>query len=80
MNGMAAVSVLTDEFMHTVVDACAMARSRALQMGHPVAYRDSDGGYVAEYPEGRRFKVRFDPTGPRESHLVILREISSSGA
>jgi hypothetical protein len=79
MNWMAAVSVLTDEFMHAVVDACAKARSTALQMGHPVVYRDSGGDYVAEYPEGRRFKVRFDPAGPRESHLVVLREISSNG-
>lgn len=80
MKRMAAVSVLTDEFMHAVVDACAKARSTALQMGHPVVYRDTGGGYVAEYPEGRRFEVRFDPTRPRESHLVVLREISSDGA
>jgi hypothetical protein len=45
-----------------------------------VVYRNADGGYVAEYPGGRRFEVRFDPTRPRESHLVVLREISSNAA
>lgn len=80
MKLMATVSVLTDEFMHTVVDACAKARSTALKLGHPVVYRDSGGEYVAEYPDGRRFEVRFDPTRPRDSHLVVLRELPSSTA
>jgi hypothetical protein len=73
-------SVLTDEFAHAVVGACSKARSTALELGHQVVYRDADGGYVAEYPGGRRFEVRFDPTRPRESHLVVLREISSNAA
>lgn len=36
-------------------------------MGHPVVYRDTSGGY-------------FDPIRPRESHLVVLREVSPSVA
>jgi hypothetical protein len=78
MKLMATLSVLTDEFMYTVVDACVKARSTALKMGHPVVYRDSGGAYVAEYPDGRRFEVRFDPTRSRDSHLVVLREIPTS--
>jgi hypothetical protein len=80
MKLMAIVSVLTDEFAQAVVDACSKARSTALESGHPVVYRDAGGGYVAEYPDGRRFAVRFDPIRPRESHLVVLREISSNVA
>jgi len=75
---MATMRVLTDEFMDTVVGACAKARSKALQMGHPVVYRDGGGEYEAEYPDGSRFEVRFDPTRPRDSHVVILREIPSN--
>lgn len=78
MKLMATLSVLTDEFLSTVVDACVKARSTALKMGHPVVYRDSGGAYVAEYPDGRRVEVRFDPTRPRDSRLVVLREIPTS--
>jgi hypothetical protein len=77
---MADLSVLTDEFARVVENACSKARSTALEAGHVVVYRDADGGYIAEYPEGRRFAVRFDSTRPRESHMVILREISSNAA
>ena len=61
--------------MHTVVDACAKARSTALKMWCPVVHRDSGGEYVAEYPNGRRSEVRFEPTRPRESHLAVPREM-----
>ncbi|HBY64313.1 MAG TPA: hypothetical protein DEH78_31195 [Solibacterales bacterium] len=77
---MAIVSVLTQEFAHAVADACSKARSTALEMGHLVVYRETDGGCVAVYPSGRRFEVRFDPTRPRESHLMVLREIASNVA
>jgi hypothetical protein len=80
MVSMADFNVLSDEFAHVVEDACAKARSVALEAGHQVVYRSSDGGYVAEHPGGRRFEVRFDPTRSRESHLVVLREISSNAA
>ncbi len=77
---MADFSVLSDEFAQVVENACAKARSTALEAGHQIVYRSATGGYVAEYPGGRRFEVRFDPTRPRESHLVVLREISSNAA
>lgn len=74
------LSVLTDEFAQVVENACLKARSAALQAGHAIVYRDPDGRYVAEYPGGKRFEVRFDSTRPRVSHLTVLREISSNAA
>lgn len=77
---MAFSDVLTDEFIHIVVNACSMARAEALKAGHSVVYRNTDGSYVAEYPGGKRFEVRFDPNLPRESHMVVLRALTSNAA
>jgi hypothetical protein len=77
---MAEFSVLTGEFVARVVKTCSQARAAALQAGHSVVYRDADGRYVAEHPGGKRFEVSFDPARPRQSHLLVLREISSGAA
>lgn len=66
MHWMLIPNILTEEFMQLVADACSKARAAALDAGHPVVLRDADGSYVAEYPDGRRFQVRFDPNSPRE--------------
>jgi hypothetical protein len=71
-------SILTDDFTRTVAEAGRRARQAALAAGHPVVFRDNAGRYVEEHPDGRRFEVAFDPTKPRESHRVILRELPSA--
>jgi hypothetical protein len=38
---------------------------------------DEFGRYLQEHPDGRVFAVRFDPSQPRESHLIIVRELHS---
>lgn len=77
---MADFSVHDDEFFVAVAKACSNARAAALGAGHAVVYRDEAGRYVEERPEGKRFEIRFDSTRPRESHIVILRELSPNPA
>lgn len=73
-------SVLSDDFLQAVREACSNARSAAVKAGQPVVHRTADGIYVAEYPGGRRFEVLFDASRPREFHMVVLRELSSNAA
>lgn len=73
-------SILDDEFFVTVAKACSNARAAALGAGHSVVFRDATGRYVEERPEGTRFEIRFEKTRPRESHIVVLRELTPDAA
>lgn len=73
---MAEFSVLDDEFFVVIAKACSNARATALGAGHSVVYRDTAGRYVEERPEGKRFEIRFEKARPRESHIVVLRELT----
>lgn len=77
---MAEFSVLDDEFFAVVARACSNARGAALRAGHAVVYRDAAGRYVEERPGGRRFEIRFDRARPRESHIVIVEELTPKAA
>lgn len=77
---MAEFTVLNDEFFSTVVTACSNARAAALRAGHSVVYRDDAGRYVEERPGGNRFEISFDRTRPRESHIVVVRELTPNAA
>ena len=70
------IDITSDEFMEEVEAACIGAREEALREGHPVVFKDEQGRYVQEYPDGRLFEIRFDSTQPRDSHIVIVRELS----
>ena len=73
---MAELIVLDDQLVARVTEACSNARIAALQAGHYVVYRDSAGHYIKETPEGRLYEIRFDSTLPRESHIIVLRELT----
>ena len=75
---MADFSILTDEFALAAERAGALARQTALAAGQPVVFIDSVGRYVEERPGGKRFEVRLDPASPRELHIVVLRELTST--
>ena len=77
---MAEFSILSGEFFEAVRLAGRQARQDALAEGHPVVFVDVDGRDVQEFPDGRKFEIRFDPTQPRESHLIVVREIVSNAA
>ena len=80
MKRMADFSVLDDEFFAAVAKACSSARATALRAGHSIVYRDASGRYVEERPEGTRFEIRFEKTRPRESHIVVLGELTPSAS
>lgn len=71
-------SILTDDFANEAAHAGARAREEALAAGHPVVFVDAAGRTVEEWPDGKRFEVRLDPTQPRESHRVVVRELTIS--
>jgi hypothetical protein len=73
-------NILDDEFLVAVEKACSKARAAALEAGHSVVYRDGAGRYVEERQDGKRFEIRFDKTLPRESHIVVLRELTPNAA
>lgn len=77
---MAEFNILDDEFFVAVEKACSKARTTALVAGHSVVYRDAAGRYVEERQDGKRFEIRFDKTRPRESHIVVLRELTPRAA
>ena len=78
---MAKLDIFSDEFNTAVLAAGARARNETLEAGVPVFYRDSVSGLdVMEYPDGRKFEIRFVPDAPRERNYEVLREISRSAA
>lgn len=77
---MADFGIFSDEFIEAVTQACRQARQDALATGHPVVFVDEEGRYVQEHPDGRKYEIRFDPTQPRESHLIVVREIVANAA
>ena len=73
------LSILSDRFFQTAAESVRRARQAALDSGHAVVF-DRMGRYVEERPDGRRFEIRLDPSSPRESHRVVLRELGTNAA
>jgi hypothetical protein len=70
-------SILTDDFAQAASQAGLWARKAAFAAGHPVVFVDA-GRCIEEWPNGKRFEVRLDPSQPRELHRVILFELAST--
>lgn len=73
-------SILTDDFSHAAAEAGFRARQAAFAAGHAVVFVDADGRCVEEWPNGKRFEIRLDPSQARESHRVVVRELQSNAA
>ena len=73
---MASFSILSDEFALAAAAAGFRARQKALAAGHSVVFVDDLGRYVEEMPDGRKFEIRLVPGAPRESHVVVLGELT----
>lgn len=73
-------SILTEDFAQATSQAGLRARQVALAAGHAVVFVDASGRCVEEWPNGKRFEIRLDPSQPRESHRVVLRELASNAA
>jgi hypothetical protein len=76
--GMVHGSILTDDFARAASQAGLRARKAALVAGHPVVFVDAAKRCVEEWPDGKRFEVRLDHSQPRQTHKVILRELTSN--
>lgn len=73
-------SILTDDFAQAASQAGLQARQLAFAAGHPVTFVDEVGRCIEEWPNGKRFEIRLDSSQPRESHRVILRELTSTAS
>jgi len=75
---MATVNIFSEEFAQAAANAGLRARQDALAAGHPVVFVDECGRYVQEFPGGRRFEIRLQSGAPRDSHIQVVREITTT--
>ena len=68
------------EFDEAVRAACHQAFLETLAAGLPVFYRDADGLNVMQYPDGRRFEIRWIPGAPSGENYEIVRELTAHAA
>lgn len=50
--------------------------SRPPAAGIPIIYKDSEGRYVAEHPDGRVFDIRFRPGETGDRQVEIIRQLA----
>lgn len=53
----------------------AAAQAASLAAGVPIVYKDEQGRYVEEHPDGRIFEIRFRPEESGDRHVEIVREL-----
>lgn len=68
-------SPISPNFVVEVAAATNQARLDTLRAGVPVFYRDDSGIELMEYPDGRRFEIRYIPGDPSGHTHEILREL-----
>lgn len=51
------------------------ACQEALREGHPVVFKDEQGRYVQEHPDGKLFEVRLD-----RPEIAVIREFHKQAA
>jgi hypothetical protein len=76
---------LAYEFDSPEFDAAMRAAGRrafsdTLAAGLPVAYIDAAGLNVLEYPDGRRFEIRWLAGAPSGENYAIVRELKANAA
>jgi hypothetical protein len=70
----------TKEFDEAVRAAGHQAFLDTLAAGLPVFYRDDDGLNVMQYPDGRRFEIRWIPGAPSGENYEVIRELRAHAA
>jgi hypothetical protein len=77
---MAAYKFDSPEFDKAVREATHQAFLDTLAAGLPVSYVDSEGLNVLQYPDGRRFEIRWVPGAPSGENYEIIRELKANAA
>ena len=54
----------------------ALAQAASVAAGVPIVYKDQQGRYVEEHPDGRVFEIRFRPEESGARHVEILRQLT----
>ena len=65
------------EFDEAARAAGHQAFLETLAAGLPVFYLDDDGLNVMQYPDGRRFEIRWIPGAPSGENYEIIRELTA---
>ena len=68
------------EFDDAVRAAGRKAFEESLEAGLPVCYIDSDGFNVMQYPDGRKFEIRWIPGAPAGKNYEVIRELTAHAA
>lgn len=68
------------EFDEAVRTAGRKAFDETLAAGLPVFYIDSEGLNVVQYPDGRKFEIRWVPGAPAGENYKVIREVTAHAA
>jgi hypothetical protein len=68
------------EFDEAVRAAGHQAFLETLAAGLPVFYVDTEGLNVMQYPDGRRFEIRWIPGAPSGENYEVIRELTAPAA
>lgn len=77
---MVPLDILSEEFAQAASATWNRARQDALKQGHEVVFRDQDGRYILEQPDGKRFEIRSREGAPRDENYEIVRELPAAAA
>jgi hypothetical protein len=70
----------SDEFHKAAWEAGHRAYLETLAAGLPVTVLDGEGRNVLEYPDGRKFEIRWIPGAPAGQNYEIIRELKDQAA
>jgi hypothetical protein len=76
----AVLDFASSDFDRAAYDAGRSAFVEMLARGLPVFYVDAEGLNVMELPDGRRFEIRWLPSGAPAANYAIVRELKARAA
>jgi len=68
------------EFDEAIRTATHQAWQETLDAGRPVFYLTQDGLELMQYPDGRKFEIRWIPGAPAGHNYEVIRELKSDAA
>jgi hypothetical protein len=77
---MAAYDFDSPEFDEALRAAGRKAIAESLAAGLPAFYIDSEGLDVVQYPDGRKFEIRWIPGAPAGENYEVIRQVTAHAA